>query len=156
MKKIIPIAETTANIHPGKPIERNACQLRRPSNAKITKATAIAPKMPRHANIVQLSKGISRVKNPAVLQATAEPVTNTNPSRYPTALIDLPLIEQRHYRSAADIILSGNNGFLNWISRFQDEDVSHIELLFPFTGNKEFLIEKRFTTFPAAPCLWGV
>jgi hypothetical protein len=87
MKKIMPTPDAMANSQPGQLIFRKLDKAPVLSMASMIAAMPIAPNTPRHASIVQLSSGMRRVKNPAVLQAMADAMTSTSPDRYSDQLI---------------------------------------------------------------------
>ena len=75
----MPTAETIAKIQPDLPSDKNSITDFFRSRLKLISAKATAPKTPRHSSNVQLSSGIMRVNNPALLQASVAAVTSNIP-----------------------------------------------------------------------------
>src|SRR5438876_8065857 len=88
MKQSVPVTEMSVKHQPGHSMRRKLRNVSRPSRRIMKSRIPDPPNRPRQTRIVQLSRWIRRVKNPAVLQASADAVTNTKPNLYrPSSLM---------------------------------------------------------------------
>ena len=81
MKVTMPIVERQATSQPLAFIEKRSRTPPRPRDRSRNNAMKLPPNSPRQNRMVQESKGSSRTKNGAVLQAIAAAMTSTTPAR---------------------------------------------------------------------------